>query len=117
MPGQQTDHPSSIYAGSAHRPPQLHPLQVGTQTTPDPSMPGQCRDTPDPSLSGQHSDHPSSIQARSVQRPPQVHPFQVGTQTTPPPDFVTWGLGKGTENSEELDFGGHWDSIIELPQD
>ena len=141
MPGQCRDHPSSIHARSAHRPPQLHqcqvsaetpqihPCQLSTQTTPYPSMPGQCKDIPDPSLPGQHSDHPApsmpgqctdhptSIHARSAHRPPQLHPFQVSTQITPPPDFLTWGFGKGTENTEELDFGGHWDLIIELPQD
>ena len=141
MPGQHTDHPSSIHARSAHRPPHLHPCQVSTQTTPPPSTPGH------------HSDHPSSIHARSVQRhsrsinarsvqrhprsiparsalrPPHFHPCQVSTKTTPtlsipgrytdhpPPDFPTWGFGKGTENPEKLDFGGHWDLIIELPQD
>ena len=56
-------------------PPQIHPCQVSTQTTPAPSMPGQ------------HTDHPRSINARSPLRPPHLHPCQVSTQTTPPPSM------------------------------
>ena len=29
---------------------------------------------------------------------------------------TTWGSGKGTEAPRELDFGGQWDLITELPQ-
>ena len=32
-------------------------------------------------------------------------------------DFPTWGSGKGTENSQEFDFGGQWDFITEPAQD
>ncbi|CAI9150972.1 unnamed protein product, partial [Rangifer tarandus platyrhynchus] len=50
MPGQHTDHPTSIHARSGHRPPHLHRYQVSTQTTTVPSMPDQ------------HADHPMSVQ-------------------------------------------------------
>ena len=69
MPGQHTDHPSSIHARSVQRPPQIHQCQVTTQTTPPPSMPGQ------------HTDHPTSIHARSAHRPPQIHQCQVSAET------------------------------------
>ena len=75
MPGQHTDHPSSIHARSVQRPPQLHACQVSIQTTPGSSMPGQ------------HTYHPSSIHARSVHRHPHLHPCQVSAQTTPAPSM------------------------------
>ena len=35
----------------------------------------------------------------------------------PTTDFPTWGWGKGNENPREINFGGQWDLITELPQD
>ena len=63
IPGQHTDYPTSILVSSPLRPPHLHPSQVGAQTTPATSMPGQ------------HTDLTISIHARSThRRPPHLHP-------------------------------------------
>ena len=55
LPGQHTDHPTSIHARSVHRQVQLYPCKVSTQATSPPSMPGQHTTTPAPSMPGQHT--------------------------------------------------------------
>ena len=62
MPGHHSDHPTSIHARSAHRPPHLHPCQVSAQTSP--ALPMQ----------GQHTGHLTSIHARSAHNnPSSIH--------------------------------------------
>ena len=85
IPGQPTDHPTSIHARSAHRPPQIHQCQVSAETPPLHPCQVSTRTTPPPSMPGQHTDHPTSIHAKSAHRPPHLHPRQVTTQTTPAP--------------------------------
>ena len=87
MPGEHTDHPTSILVMSPLRPPHINPCQVRTQTTPAPSMQVHHWDHPNSTDSRSVHRTPTSINARSPHRPSDLHPCQSAPKQSPAPSM------------------------------